>query len=241
MQVPGLVIPPGNIPWKRKWLPTPVFLPGNPMDRGAWRTTVHGATKELDTTQQPNHRHHIFSQKCLTFPVSPCYLCKCDFCISSGNPYFHLPSEERSFGGPTGILSTQFPHMCSPVLFSNSHTDFPFSQSQSQKLWHPWFFISHPLLWYKSCLCYIVPTSQLCSHLSSFSLSARLHQPLVLFSVASLFPACALCCWLLHIVDKRFFLKCHLLFTSSSPSPSYTMIDCMSSCILFSSLFLCSA
>ena len=23
---------------------------GNPMDRGAWQTTVHGVTKELDTT-----------------------------------------------------------------------------------------------------------------------------------------------------------------------------------------------
>ena len=23
---------------------------GNPMDRGAWRATVHGVTKELDTT-----------------------------------------------------------------------------------------------------------------------------------------------------------------------------------------------
>ena len=26
----------GKIPWRRKWHPTPVFLPGNPMDRGAW-------------------------------------------------------------------------------------------------------------------------------------------------------------------------------------------------------------
>ena len=24
----------GKIPWRRKWQPTPVFLPGNPMDRG---------------------------------------------------------------------------------------------------------------------------------------------------------------------------------------------------------------
>ena len=27
----------GKIPWRRKWLPTPVFLPGNSMDRGVWR------------------------------------------------------------------------------------------------------------------------------------------------------------------------------------------------------------
>ena len=35
----------GKIPWRRKWLPTPVFLPGNTMDRGAWWSTVHGTTK----------------------------------------------------------------------------------------------------------------------------------------------------------------------------------------------------
>ena len=32
--------------WRRKWQPTPVFLPGeNSMDRGACRATVHGVTK----------------------------------------------------------------------------------------------------------------------------------------------------------------------------------------------------
>ena len=34
-----------KIPWRRKWQPTPVFLLGNPMDRGAWRVTVHGVAK----------------------------------------------------------------------------------------------------------------------------------------------------------------------------------------------------
>ena len=29
----------GKIPWRRKWQPTPAFLQGNPMDRGAWQTT----------------------------------------------------------------------------------------------------------------------------------------------------------------------------------------------------------
>ena len=26
----------GKIPWRRKWQPIPVFLPGSPVDRGAW-------------------------------------------------------------------------------------------------------------------------------------------------------------------------------------------------------------
>ena len=35
----------GKIPWRRKWQPTPVFLPGKSMDRGAWLATVHAVTK----------------------------------------------------------------------------------------------------------------------------------------------------------------------------------------------------
>ena len=31
-----------KIPWRRKWQPTPVFLPGKFHGRGAWRATVHG-------------------------------------------------------------------------------------------------------------------------------------------------------------------------------------------------------
>ena len=34
-----------KIPWRREWLPTPVFLPGE-FHRGAWQATVvHGVTK----------------------------------------------------------------------------------------------------------------------------------------------------------------------------------------------------
>ena len=40
-----------KIPWKKKWQPTPVFLPESPMDRGAWWATVQRVT-ELDTPKQ---------------------------------------------------------------------------------------------------------------------------------------------------------------------------------------------
>ena len=39
--VPGL----GRFPWRRAWQPTPLFLPENPMDRGASGATVHRVTK----------------------------------------------------------------------------------------------------------------------------------------------------------------------------------------------------
>ena len=45
-----------KIPWRRKWQPTPVFLPGEyPMDRGAWGTTVHGIAK--GQTRLSNYTH----------------------------------------------------------------------------------------------------------------------------------------------------------------------------------------
>ena len=34
-----------KIHWRRKWLPTPVFLPGKSHGSGAWWTTVHRITK----------------------------------------------------------------------------------------------------------------------------------------------------------------------------------------------------
>ena len=36
-----------KILWRRAWQPTPVFLPGESMDRGAWQATVHGVTKVI--------------------------------------------------------------------------------------------------------------------------------------------------------------------------------------------------
>ena len=31
--------------WRRKWQPTPVFLPGESQGRGAWRAAVYGVTQ----------------------------------------------------------------------------------------------------------------------------------------------------------------------------------------------------
>ena len=34
-----------KVPWRKKWQPTPVFLPENSMDRGAWQPVVHKVAK----------------------------------------------------------------------------------------------------------------------------------------------------------------------------------------------------
>ena len=44
----------GKIPWRRAKQPTPVFLPGDPKDRGAWRATVHRVARS-DTTEATKH------------------------------------------------------------------------------------------------------------------------------------------------------------------------------------------
>ena len=35
----------GKIPWRKAWQPTPVFLPGESHDRGAWWAAVHRVAK----------------------------------------------------------------------------------------------------------------------------------------------------------------------------------------------------
>ena len=43
-----------KISWRSKWQPTPVFLLGNPMDRWAWRATVHGLAKSQTRLSAPS-------------------------------------------------------------------------------------------------------------------------------------------------------------------------------------------
>ena len=42
-----------KVPWRRAWQPTPVYsCLENPMDKGAWRATVHWVTKSLTQLKQ---------------------------------------------------------------------------------------------------------------------------------------------------------------------------------------------
>ena len=52
----------GKMPWRRKWQSTPVFLPGNSMDGGAWRAMAYEVTKSqtwLRTHASPLHPCNI--------------------------------------------------------------------------------------------------------------------------------------------------------------------------------------
>ena len=50
-----------KIPWRRKWEPTPVFLLGDTMDRGAWWATVHGVTKSRLTNDSESNTSPIIT------------------------------------------------------------------------------------------------------------------------------------------------------------------------------------
>ena len=52
----------GEISWRRAWQSTPVLLPGESHDRGAWWAIVHRVTKS-QTQLKPHARTHICSIK----------------------------------------------------------------------------------------------------------------------------------------------------------------------------------
>ena len=56
-----------KIPWRKKWQPTPVFLPGE-SDRGAWKATVHGIAKGQTWLSMHAGTHwHICNHVYITF------------------------------------------------------------------------------------------------------------------------------------------------------------------------------
>ena len=48
----------GKIPWRRKWQPTPVFLPGESHGRRSLVGYSPWGRKEADTTERLHHHHH---------------------------------------------------------------------------------------------------------------------------------------------------------------------------------------
>ena len=48
----------GRSPGEGHSNPLQYFCLENPMERGAWRATVHGVAKESDTTQQLNNNYY---------------------------------------------------------------------------------------------------------------------------------------------------------------------------------------
>ena len=71
---PSLIPESRKIPWRRKWQPTPVFLPGESHDRRAWRAKIHWVAK--NQTQLSNWvQVHSLILWCLLFVSVSLCLC----------------------------------------------------------------------------------------------------------------------------------------------------------------------
>ena len=49
-----------KIPWRKEWQPTPVFLPGESIDRGTWQAAVHGFTQSQTWLKQLSINIYIY-------------------------------------------------------------------------------------------------------------------------------------------------------------------------------------
>ena len=62
----------GKVPWRRAWQPTPVFLPGESMDRGGWRAKSIGSPKSRARLRQLSTQLDV-QLICITVDVSLVY------------------------------------------------------------------------------------------------------------------------------------------------------------------------
>ena len=58
----------GKIPWRRKWQPTPVFLPGKFHGQRRLAGYSPKGHKELDTTEQLSTHTHTYREQCVQRP-----------------------------------------------------------------------------------------------------------------------------------------------------------------------------
>ena len=65
--IPGL----GRCPGEGNGNPLQYSCLGNPMNRGAWRATVHGVAKESDTTATNNNKTvMVYRERCCSHSLS---------------------------------------------------------------------------------------------------------------------------------------------------------------------------
>ena len=72
----------GNIPWRRKWQPTPVFLPGEFYGERSLVGCSSCDCKESDTNERLTLSLHV--SKCISH-VSPLFSLSLNVCIDEGN------------------------------------------------------------------------------------------------------------------------------------------------------------
>ena len=77
-----------KIPWRKAWQPTPAFLPGESMDRGAWWPTVHWITKSRARLLQLSTHTDGAWWYCMVWFLTG--LLRCKWCPLSGETLFDI-------------------------------------------------------------------------------------------------------------------------------------------------------
>ena len=124
-------------PWRRKRQLTPVFLPGNSMDRGAWRATAHGVTKSwtqpgswTTTIYFISHKytHHTHSTDLYTQNT---YHTKCTSVLNTTHmkTHFHAPHTHPHTIHMPCIRLTNVPHTCTEILSHPTYITHIFTYS----------------------------------------------------------------------------------------------------------------
>ena len=68
-------------PWSRKWQPTPVFWPVNPMDRGAWWATGHRVTKSQTRLKRLSTGVCLPVQEHIVTIHGRIFMCLLEYCV----------------------------------------------------------------------------------------------------------------------------------------------------------------
>ena len=127
----------GNIPWRRKWQPTPVFLPREFRgQRSLVGYIVHGVTESQ--TQLSNY---YSSNSCVFgwFLIGGCCEHACpSFCVDRSFPFFLVDSKEWNFQGHGKLCLTlpdQFPWLLHHFPLLSAEYVGPISPHPHQNLY----------------------------------------------------------------------------------------------------------
>ena len=133
----------GKIPWRRKWQPSPVFLPGKSHGQRSLVGYCPLGHKESDTTKGLSTHTHTHTSCCISFPqpgtvLSPAVVVldsikKCRLFLLEADPQLgsiqHFPWPDLGHASLAGI----------PLNGSCSHL----SSSQTSYYWHQHFHFSN--------------------------------------------------------------------------------------------------
>ena len=103
----------GKIPQRRAWQPSPVFLPGNPVNRGGWWAMGHRITKSYLEHMLPLHS----SLETLPSSSSKSLSMSCAHSLLDGGSHpVHPQVQALWFQGDIAACSKTSVHMCSSIF-----------------------------------------------------------------------------------------------------------------------------